>query len=162
MALNDVIVGGVSYPAGLVAGNSYNKKNNTYEVTLTTGVKLEYKEQKNARVSGFTHGLFSDCCHLQVNGMVGGKIAGSENDDSITLDNCQNLTVDVSNDPRNLFGGDRVEVIKRNDKKLNICIFTNVKDDKVRCHEQKDKKTFVKKDPYHHYDQTSGKYVYQI
>ena len=127
-------IGGVSYPKNMVADKKVTKNQNekTYFVALKSGITLEYPEQKNCSVKGHSHGIFTTCNHLVINGMNRGKITGSEDDDAITLSFCKNIDVDVSNDVKDLFGGDRINIYSENgDESNNINVKTDLGNDKV-------------------------------
>ena len=127
-------IGGVSYTKNMVASKKVTKNQNekTYLVTLKSGITLEYPKQKDCSVKGHSHGIFSNCNHLTINGMNKGKIIGSKDDDKITLSFCKNIDVDVSNDVKDLFGGDTINIHSENGEKSdNINVKTDLGNDKV-------------------------------
>ncbi len=150
-------IGGVLYPVGTVKQHKFDTNQSRYNVVLNSGVILEYPEQQsNASVKSYEHGLFSTCNHTIINGMKGGKITGSDKDDKISLNFCSDLDVNVSNDPRDLLGGDTVTVRNSNNEEANIKVSVNEKDDEIILH--KDNKIIKKENMFR--NQENGKFFY--
>ncbi len=110
--------GGVQYYPS-EAKSSYDENSKLYTLEFNSGVKLKYAEQtqddnteRSARTFTSNGTIFT-----LVNGINGGQIIGSDTmEDNITLDNCYNCTVDVSND----FKTDYVGIFNKDDKNANI------------------------------------------
>lgn len=119
MSDKQIKIGGFSYKANDVARSKVTKDangKNTYSVWLKNGVKLEYPQQASGGVSGiWEHGFIIKDKHTTVNGLKDGVITGSDNNDHMSLYNCEGVTVDLRDKEQpSLLDGDKLSLHQSN------------------------------------------------
>ena len=95
--------GGVSYKPSETKSASYNEENKTYTLLFNTGVEMSYKEQQRDKDGSFpsiTSSYENGYPITQAYHINKGVITGSDKEDYISLFNCHNSYVDVSNDEK--------------------------------------------------------------